>query len=248
MRGAGACRHRPDSARNRLALLKPVEEATTGSMIDGGREARHQGGDHARRAYRAGVALELSGSANLVHPAARTGPGACGSGTRISPVRTGPAVRPGCGASSTGTSRGSRSASPAGAPIRSAIANCSRRFMMASRRWIDKINVMAACSVMNTEDKFLTGESRKHINMIDIMTDHYVSLPRLIRCAGSGKARHHQRRDRDLGRALAGARSTVHDTVSLQRPAIHQPLHARHALAADRGGQDSRPQRSSRAS
>ncbi len=41
----------------------------------------------------------------------------------------------------------------------------------------ENIHVMAACSVMNTEDKLLTSESRKHINLVDIMTDHYVSLP-----------------------------------------------------------------------
>ncbi len=39
-----------------------------------------------------------------------------------------------------------------------------------------KIKIVAACSVMNTEDKFLSGPSRKHMKMIDIMSDHYVSL------------------------------------------------------------------------
>lgn len=42
---------------------------------------------------------------------------------------------------------------------------------------VDKrIKVAAACSVMNTEDKLLSGVSRDHIRMVDLMTDHYVSV------------------------------------------------------------------------
>jgi hypothetical protein len=42
---------------------------------------------------------------------------------------------------------------------------------------VDKrIKVAATCSVMNTEDKLLSGDGRDSMRMVDLMTDHYVSL------------------------------------------------------------------------
>lgn len=43
-------------------------------------------------------------------------------------------------------------------------------------RKVDKrIKTAAACSIMNTEDKFLTGENRRElIKLVDLFTDHYV--------------------------------------------------------------------------
>ena len=42
---------------------------------------------------------------------------------------------------------------------------------------VDKrILIAGTSSVMNTEDKLLSGESRDHMRMLDLMTDHYVSL------------------------------------------------------------------------
>ena len=42
---------------------------------------------------------------------------------------------------------------------------------------VDKrILIAGTSSVMNTEDKLLSGDSREHIKMLDLMTDHYVSI------------------------------------------------------------------------
>lgn len=42
---------------------------------------------------------------------------------------------------------------------------------------VDKrILVAGTGSVMNTEDKLLSGDSREHMRMLDLMTDHYVSI------------------------------------------------------------------------
>ncbi len=42
---------------------------------------------------------------------------------------------------------------------------------------VDKrIKIAGTCSVMNTEDKLLSGDSREAMQMLDLMTDHYVSL------------------------------------------------------------------------
>ncbi len=39
-----------------------------------------------------------------------------------------------------------------------------------------KIKIVGTGSVMNTEDKLLSGDAREHMGMLDIMADHYVSL------------------------------------------------------------------------
>jgi hypothetical protein len=42
---------------------------------------------------------------------------------------------------------------------------------------VDKrILIAGTSSVMNTEDKLLSGDSREHMQMLDLMSDHYVSL------------------------------------------------------------------------
>ncbi|MBM4038898.1 MAG: hypothetical protein FJ290_10320 [Planctomycetes bacterium] len=44
-----------------------------------------------------------------------------------------------------------------------------------ARRVSRRIKTAAACSIMNTEDKFLVGEDRKELaKLVDIFTDHYV--------------------------------------------------------------------------
>lgn len=42
---------------------------------------------------------------------------------------------------------------------------------------VDKrIKIVGTSSVMNTEDKLLSGDSREHMEMLDVLSDHYVSL------------------------------------------------------------------------
>ena len=50
-----------------------------------------------------------------------------------------------------------------------------RRIASGARKVDKRIKTAAACSIMNTEDKFLTGENRKElIGLVDLFTDHYV--------------------------------------------------------------------------
>jgi hypothetical protein len=58
-------------------------------------------------------------------------------------------------------------------------SNHYRRLMReiaANARAVDpRIKTAAACSIMNTEDKFLSGEDRRElIDLVDLFTDHYV--------------------------------------------------------------------------
>ena len=50
-----------------------------------------------------------------------------------------------------------------------------KRIAAGARKVDTRIKTAAACSIMNTEDKFLTGEDRKGlIGLVDLFTDHYV--------------------------------------------------------------------------
>lgn len=50
-----------------------------------------------------------------------------------------------------------------------------RHISAAAKRVDPRIKICAACSIMNTEDKLLTGDDRaENMKLIDCMTDHYV--------------------------------------------------------------------------
>jgi len=50
-----------------------------------------------------------------------------------------------------------------------------RQIAVNARKVDKRIKTSAACSIMNTEDKFLSGENRKELaRLVDVFTDHYV--------------------------------------------------------------------------